>query len=124
MSVTFFDPKNPTEYDDEYNIVGGGREVNVSNSNAHQILGVLGLDSDNLFGSLSGSEFRALCARAMIRMNNTREGKRLNEAVPSCVDASPGQATMIYGGREENYLLNRVQALLEAFKESEEVCWS
>lgn len=123
MSVTFFDPKNPTQYDDEYQIIGGGREINVSNSNAYEILSALGIPPEDLFGSASGSEFRALCSRALIRMKNTRAGQLMNEAIPSLVESSPDHATMVYGGREQNYLLNRVEDLLAAFKDSEEVSW-
>ena len=123
MSVTFCDPMNPTEYDNEYNIVGGGREVNVSNGNAYDILNALQIPSEDLYGSLSGSEFRALCNRAIIRMTNTRAGRLMNEPIPSSVDAHPEHATLVNVGRDRNYLLNRVQELLEAFKDSEEVCW-
>jgi len=73
MSVTFYDPKNPVQYDEDYNVTGGCPELNVSNSNARDILLVLGLcDIDGeLYGEISAKDLSVLVRRTIIRLNNT-----------------------------------------------------
>lgn len=65
MSVTFYDPENPTKYNDEYEIVGGGPEANFGSSNARMLIDVLGLDSDpSLYGEISAEHMIEALDRA------------------------------------------------------------
>ena len=67
MSVTFYDPKNPYVYDDEYNVVDGGPEANFANVNARLIIEVLGLENDDgLCGQVKAKDLLGLIERATI----------------------------------------------------------
>ena len=60
MSVTFFDPENHPVYDQDYNQVDGGEEVNFSNSNTYMVLRIMGIkvNAGDLFGEMDGEMFR------------------------------------------------------------------
>jgi hypothetical protein len=71
MSVSFYDPENPTKYDDEYEPIGGGPEVNFANTNARMIIEVLGLETDpSLYGEVSANNLLEAINRATIAINS------------------------------------------------------
>ena len=70
MSVTFFDPENPAQYDSEYNQVDGGPEVNFANNTAAAVLrrmGILDEETWVLYGSMAGED------RKSTRLNSSHE---------------------------------------------------
>ena len=74
MSVSFFDPENQTIYDDEYNVVREGTEVNFSNVNAAGVLRVMGLydvTCPDLFGNMDGEVFIKLVERGIYVCEST-----------------------------------------------------
>lgn len=113
MSVTFYDPKNPVQYDEDYSITGGCPELNVSNSNARDILLVLGLcdDCGDLYGEISAKDLSVLVRRTLIRLNNTSNTTN-NSIVPSMERGLQG-ATIYHCGRDEGYVSARLERLLE-----------
>jgi len=113
MSVTFYDPKNPVQYDEDYSITGGCPELNVSNSNARDILLVLGLcdDCGDLYGEISAKDLSVLVRRTLIRLNNTSNTTN-NSIVPSMERGLQG-APIYHCGRDEGYVSARLERLLE-----------
>lgn len=113
MSVTFYDPKNPVQYDEDYNVTGGCPELNVSSSNARDILLVLGLcDVDGeLYGEISAKDLSVLVRRTLIRLNNTSNTTN-NSIVPSMERGLQG-AQIYYCGRDEGYVSARLERLLQ-----------
>lgn len=63
MTVSFYDPTNMRQYDEDYNVIGGGPEANFSNHNARTILDRLGLDGP-LYGELKAEQMLDACVRA------------------------------------------------------------
>jgi hypothetical protein len=99
MSVTFFDPENRNVYDEEYNVVSGGPEVNFAQTNAAQVLLTMGLydpDDPDMFGHMSGEDFRRLVIRGIF----------------TCGDRM-----------ELLFVKDRLQKLLEAFSKAKFVYW-
>lgn len=113
MSVTFYDPKNPVQYDEEYSVTGGCPELNVSNSNARDILLVLGLcdDCGDLYGEISAKDLSVLVRRTLIRLNNTSNTTN-NSIAPSMGMGLKG-AQIYHCGRDEGYVSGRLESLLE-----------
>jgi len=67
MSVTFYDPENPVQYDDDYQVVGGGPEANFNNSNARIIIELLGLETDpSLYGETTAENLLETLKRAEV----------------------------------------------------------
>ena len=67
MSVTFYDPDNTVNYDQDYNVVDGGPEANFSNTNARMIIEVLGLETDmSLYGQISAEDMLVAIDRATL----------------------------------------------------------
>lgn len=126
MSVTFFNPANPAQYDEEYNFIGGGDEINVSNSNACDILEFLGLGAtpgtdpyDALCGSILAKDLEVLCRRKLMALSV----KALDQGLPTRVEGN-----VIHCGRAEGYLTEKVIALLSLAKgrksEEDMISWS
>lgn len=95
--------------------------VNMSNTNAAMMLGIIGIDtSEDLCGSMSGEQFlgRVLTALAQDRDDS---------AVADVVDAAPGQATFIACGLPAGYVTERLLALEEiartAYSLGRDVTW-
>ena len=68
MSVTFFDANNPAQFNADGDQIGGGVEVNFSNSNAAFVLELMGIydeDAAFLIGEMSGEEFRKNIMRGL-----------------------------------------------------------
>lgn len=68
MSVTFFDVDNPAKFNADGDQIGGGIEVNFSNTNAAfvmQIMGIYDEDTAFLVGEMSGEEFRKNIIRGL-----------------------------------------------------------
>ena len=98
MSVTFFDPENPAQYDSEYNQVDGGPEVNFANNTAAAVLrrmGILDEETWVLYGSMAGEDFRKLIKRGII------VAERLGE----------------------DFVVERLERLLNAFIDAKAVSW-
>lgn len=77
MSVTFYDPQNPTKYDEEYNVIGGGYEANFSNMNARLILEILGFNDPVMYGNVPASEMLGILEQATVAvLNFSNEEKR------------------------------------------------
>lgn len=74
-------------------------DMNISNTNASYLLDKLGIEE--LFGSMSSEDFlgRILIAEAL---------SPSDEGIPSYKDGN-----IVYGGREENYLQNKLARLRE-----------
>ena len=66
MSVTFYDPKNPTKHDEDYNVVGGGFEANFSNINARFILKAMGIEDKVLCGSMAARDMLEVLDRSEV----------------------------------------------------------
>ena len=114
MSITFWNPANPAQYEDRYDSlyedtypvwVGGGLELNLSNSNALELLEFLTISNPDYSGAIPAKELEALCRRALIRLNNV---SNLDEEIPTTIEGN-----IIYTGRPAGYLKNRVEEFLE-----------
>lgn len=114
MSITFWNPANPAQYEERYDSyygdtytvwVGGGQELNLSNSNALEVLQFLGVPDVDYGGAIPVRELEALCRRAIIRLTNI---PNLDEEIPTRIDGN-----IVEAGRPAGYLLSRVQELLE-----------
>ena len=74
MSVTFYDPENTVNYDEDYNVVDGGPEANFSNSNARMIIELLGLETDmSLYGQISAEDLLVAINRATLGIQSFLE---------------------------------------------------
>jgi hypothetical protein len=101
MSVTFYDPNNKSIYDDDYNLVGGGEEVNFSNSNAYMVLRMMGVAvTDGLFGEMDGAAFRK---RVLIGLSTVSND--------------------VFRNKDEHDVERRLNLLLSTFEISKLVCW-
>lgn len=71
MGVTFYDPSNLSQYDNEYNYIGGGPEVSFSNVNARNILDILGLlrDDQELHGEISAEDLISIITRTKVAID-------------------------------------------------------
>ncbi len=114
MSITFWNPTNPAQYESIYDAtyqdnftvwVGGGRELNFSNSNALEILRFLNVPNIDYVGSISARELEILCRRALIRLNNIPD---LDVEIPTRIEGN-----FIYIGRPAGYMKKRIEELLE-----------
>ena len=67
MSVTFFDANNPARFNTDGDQIGGGVEVNFSNTNAAFVLELMGIYEEDAFliGEMSGEEFRKNIMRGL-----------------------------------------------------------
>lgn len=67
MSVTFFDANNPAQFNADGDQIGGGVEVNFSNTNAAFVLELMGIYEEDAFliGQMSGEEFRKNIMRGL-----------------------------------------------------------
>lgn len=77
MSVTFYDPENPPCYDCEGDKIGGGTELNLSNSNAYNLLQFMGFQ-DMYCGDIDGEEFRKRIALALASIDLFSSNPNLN----------------------------------------------
>ena len=80
-------------------------DVNLANSNAREILGLLDLDSEELCGSLDSQELLARClvARAFCQDNE----------ISAKVSKGDKGATIVDMGRRESYLSDKLGAIEE-----------
>lgn len=102
MSVTFFDPENKPVYDQDYNQVGGGKEVNFSNANAYNVLMLMGISdraNGGYFGEMDGNKFRK---RVLIGLANL---------------------SLPVNNMFEDYYKQRLELLLECFSNAKVVRW-
>jgi hypothetical protein len=139
MSVTFWAPDAPTvtvkPYPEEEPDFVEERstlpEVNLSNCNAREILRLIGLDSDELCGTLHPNEFGPVVARLQRLLNSketraqalqeTLEPRRRLKAL-TAGDENLGNVVhvgfgprIIEGGRTDGYIQRRARDLLELF---------
>lgn len=128
MSITFWNPENPADYIEKYDSQYGdtytvlsedsGIEINMCNSNALEVLSLLGLPSE-YSGKISARELEALCNRALIRLRNS---SFLDKMIPTII-----KGNFIDTGRPEGYLQNQVLKLLELAQERtteyDEIYW-
>lgn len=114
MSITFWNPANPAQFEDRYDPmyedtytvwVGGGLELNLSNSNALELLHFLNVPNPTYGGEIPARELEALCRRALIRLNNI---SNLDEEIPTRIDGN-----IITPRRPAGYLKGRVEELLQ-----------
>lgn len=95
--------------------------VNMANSNAHDVLTALGLDTDEMCGGEDGGTFRA---RVLVAMAQYEGGDGLE---PYTI-REPGRATWHFGGRPEGYVAEKLASLLKVAESAEslglEVVWS
>jgi hypothetical protein len=129
MSVTFF-PRNQShvagcEWDHDeadHEIYGPCTvavlpEVNLSNSNAREILALLGLDSEDLCGSTDSYDFMGRVLLAFLSVND--------EAREAYVSGGISHATMVECGRREGYQSDVLRRLvLVAQSTKDDICWS
>lgn len=108
MSITFYNPKKPVQYDNDFNIVGDNVEVNMSNVNAKEVISFLRLPCDDtgydMYGQITARDLSVACKRALLRLNNV---SGLDPALPSSNDGN-----FFFMGRAEGYLQSKVQLLL------------
>lgn len=128
MSITFWNPENPAnyiekydpKYEDTYTVLAedSGIEVNMCNTNALEVLSLLGLPSE-YSGKISARELEVRCNRALIRLRNS---SFLDKMIPTII-----KGNFIDTGRPEGYLQNQVSLLLELTKqrttEYDEIYW-
>lgn len=114
MSVTFWNPENPAEYNDDYEHVGGGMEYNLSNTNARELLDFLGVETeDDLCGSILAKDLEVVCRRKLMVMSAKGEDPEIPETALRTVPGSrESRATFIMCRREAGYLVNRTMDLL------------
>lgn len=95
--------------------------VNMANSNAHDVLTALGLDTADMCGGEAGATFRA---RVLVAMAQYEGGDGLE---PYTI-REPGRATWHFGGRPEGYIAEKLASLLKVAESAEslglEVVWS
>lgn len=110
MSVTFFDPNNPAEYNLNGDQVGGGTEINVNNVNGYNILMLMGLcgpDNHNMYGDLDGDTFRKHCIKALSMIDMMQFNVQSTENLEFCIR-----------------LKSRISRLLVVFSDADRICWS
>lgn len=114
MSITFWNPANPALYEDRFDPmyedtysvwVGGGLELNLSNSNALELLQFLNVPKPTYGGEIPARDLEALCRRAIIRLNNIPD---LDEEIPTRIDGG-----IITPRRPAGYLKERTEQLLQ-----------
>jgi hypothetical protein len=138
MSVTFWAPDAPTvavkpypeeepDYVEERSTLP---EVNLANANAREMLQLIGLDSDDLCGTLQPNEFGPVIARLQRLLNSeaarapalkeiSEPCRRLkactgNENLGNVVHVGLGPRS-IDGGRTDGYIQRRARDLLDLF---------
>lgn len=103
MSITFSPSGKESEQD-----------VSMSNCNAFAVLALLDIETDYC-GNITSEE--------MIQKIDAIVSVKSHVVEPS-IDKEEGHATMIFGGRSENYLLTRLQQLRDlAVKNPGRLCW-
>jgi len=111
MSVTFALRSCVTEED----------FLNVSNSNAREILGVVGVPcEDDLCGKYLARDFEVMARRAMMRVGFDPE-------IPGSESKVPGRARMLTCGRPEGYVRGKLLALVGICQarasDQDEIAW-
>lgn len=112
MSVTFALRSCVTEED----------FLNVSNSNARDILGAIGVpvEEDELFGKARAKDFEVMTRRAMMRVGFDKE-------VSGRSEQNPGTCAVVHCGRPEGYLRGKLLALVEIcqarISDEDEISW-
>jgi len=109
MSVTFSVMGIRPDY------VSGEGYVNMSNTNARDILSALGLDYEDLCGDMRGRDFRKLCESALAKSQPGDEPRAI------VITRSPIGGTFIECGREDRYVTTRLQQLLEVAKSAGDI---
>ncbi|WNZ66213.1 hypothetical protein QEG98_42095 (plasmid) [Myxococcus sp. MxC21-1] len=97
MSVSFF-------------VSGDADELNVSNSNARDLLSWLGYHqaaAGDLYGELPARDLAARCRRRL-----WPEVRNLDPAIAPVVERLPGEPLFFQCGRPEGYLRDRTEQLL------------
>jgi len=128
MSITFWNPANPAQFEDRYDPmykdmytiwVGGGLELNLSNSNALEVLQFLNVPKPIYCGEILARELEVLCRRALIRLDNISD---LDEEIPTRIDGS-----IITPRRPSGYLRGRVEELLrlslQRITDNDQIFW-
>jgi len=107
MSVTFGIRGEKLDYDDP-NV--WDRIVNLSNSNAVDVLSAVGLPSGSqdgdLYGEVRGRDLVAKCDKAL-------NGGIDDGAIEATEDCTPGRAKVVYCGRRKGYLSEKLNLLRE-----------
>jgi hypothetical protein len=103
MSITFYAkvPGVAVDYDED------DASLNMSNSNALDLLGWLGFIEADYCGDVMASDLAALCRRRL-----WPEARNVDPALPAVVDKKPGRATFVVCGRDAGYLQARTTQLL------------
>lgn len=96
MSVTFYDADNPPVFlDGDYE---SGIWLNFSNSNGATLLYYMGLNPEDLYGSMEGEEFRRNIHRGI-------------------------QTVMLLDISQKDYILDKFDHMMETFKNSKTIKW-
>lgn len=82
-------------------------EINVSNANAANLLRWIGLDSEDLCGSMPAAEMAPLLRRRL-----WDEDRNHDPAIEAEEVAEPGSARVIHSGRRPGYIRGRCAELL------------
>ncbi len=118
MSITFWNTSNPAVYDEEYNQTGGGQEINLSNSNAMELMYWIGFPVVDYGGEILAKDLEVLCRRRLMVVS----AKGVDPEIPQVVDAN-----ILFVGREPGYLTGRTHQLLEIaqarLSDSDMVAW-
>ena len=152
MSVTFWAPDAPTvkvkPYPDEEPDYVEERstlpEVNLSNSNAREMLRLIGLDSEELCGSMQPDEFGSVIVKLQ-RLLNSEEARApaLKDSVElersfgvrvasggyggNVVEVGYTGPRVFDGGRTDEYVKRRARDLLDLFVQARQgnyqACW-
>lgn len=125
MSVTFSVPApadhaTPPDHDPYECPVCMAHEINLSNANALDLLGWLGLPRAE-WGEHPAAD---LAARAQRRLWD--EARNHDPALPPQEDAPAGHARMVFGGRDAGYLRRRAGEILALARRAPAgglVCW-
>jgi RAB protein geranylgeranyltransferase component A len=108
MSTTFTISGKQYDFENEDEI----GYMNLSNSNATDILNVLGINPNDEYGSLYGSirarDLRKKCEIALKTLSPVND-----ESIPQSTLMETGKATIINCGRESGYLTKRIGELLK-----------
>lgn len=123
MSVNFYNPANPADYNEETGEWTGGTELNVSNVNARDLLAFLGLDlegdNDDLYGQILAKDLEVLCRRRLM----VASVKGNDPALPTTEEGN-----FINCGRGEGYLVEKTKVLLKIAQErksdEDRIVWS
>jgi hypothetical protein len=102
-------------------VVSEDEFLNVSNSNARDILAVMGIPTDDdLYGSAKAKDFEVLARRAMMRLGFDPE-------LSARTSQNPGACLVIHCGRPEGYIRGKLLALVEIcqarISDEDEIAW-